>query len=112
MDEKSAPVVVTSVSEGFNFKLLGTVSADLASIQHEINRVVAAKPKRVFLDLAACEYISSAGMGALLSFYSKVRAHGGSVKIVAIQKLVFGSFKIGRLDQLFGISPEAIINSR
>jgi anti-anti-sigma factor len=109
MAGQHAPVVVTKVEDGFEFKLVGTVAADLGSIEDEIARVIAAKPKRVYVDLAACEFISSAGMGALVSFYSKLRANGGTLKIVAIRKLVFGSFKIGRLDQLFGISPEAII---
>jgi anti-anti-sigma factor len=71
---------------------------------------VDAKPKRVYIDLGACEFISSAGMGALVGFQSKLRANGGSLKITAIRKLVFGSFKFGRLDQLFGIAPEAIIS--
>ncbi len=109
MSVQPAPVVVTKMDDGFKFKLAGTVSADLSQIAPEIDRIVEAKPKKVFVDLSACEYISSAGMGALVSFYSRVRANGGSVKIVAIRKMVFTSFKIGRLDQLFGISPEAII---
>jgi anti-anti-sigma factor len=111
MAAKSAPVTVTKVEGGFKLKIAGNVSADLAGILEEINRVVEEKPKRVFIDLTACEFISSAGMGALVSLYSKVRANGGSVKITAIREMVFGSFKISRLDQLFGISPEAIIPS-
>jgi anti-anti-sigma factor len=109
MSVQRAPIIVSKVEEGFKIKLIGTVSADLSGIEEEINRVVHAKPKRVYLDLAACEFISSAGMGALVSLYSKIRANGGSVKITAIRKLVFGSFKFGRLDQLFGIAPDVII---
>lgn len=110
MAAKSPPLTVTKLDEGFKFKFSATAPADLSGIEEEINRVVEAKPKRVYVDLAACEFISSAGMGALVNLYSKVRANGGSVKITAIRKLVFGSFKIGRLDQLFGIGPEAIIS--
>jgi anti-anti-sigma factor len=109
MGKPSVPCVVTKLDDGFNFKLISGIGTDLASIQQAIDRVVAAKPKRVLLDMAACEYIGSAGMGALVHFQSQIRAHGGSLKIVAIRKLVFISFKITRLDQLFGIAPEAII---
>jgi anti-anti-sigma factor len=109
MGKPSAPCVVTKVNDGFNFKLISGIGADLDSVQKAIDRVVAAKPKRVHLDMAACEFIGSAGMGALVHFQSQMRAHGGSLKIVAIRKLVYVSFKITRLDQLFGIAPEAII---
>jgi anti-anti-sigma factor len=109
MDKPSIPCIVTKVDDGFNFKLMSGVTADLDSIQEAINRIVAAKPKKVYVDMAACEYMASAGMGALVHFQSQIRANGGLMKIVAIQRFVFTSFKIGRLDQLFGISPEVII---
>ena len=103
------PCVVTKVNDGFNFKLIGGLSADIDSMVEEINRVVAAKPRKVYVDMADCEVIGSSGMGALVHFQNQIRANGGSMKIVAIRKFVFTSFKIGRLDQIFGISPEAII---
>ena len=109
MAVQKAPVTVTKVDEGFKMKLIGSVSAEVGEIETEIARVIDAKPKRVYVDLGGCEFISSSGMGALVVLYSKVRANGGSVKITAIRKMVFGSLRIGRLDQLFGIAPEAII---
>jgi anti-anti-sigma factor len=109
MGKPSEPCIVTKVDDGFNFKLISGAAADLESIEKELNRVAAAKPRKVYVDMGACEMIGSAGMGALLHFQSQLRANGGTMKIVAIQKFVFNSFKIGRLDQLFGISPEAII---
>ncbi len=109
MAQKAAPVVVTKLDDGFEFKLVGDVAADLSTVEAEIQRVLAAKPKRVLVDLGACQFISSAGMGALVKFYSAIRANGGTLKIVKIQKMVYGAFRIGRLDQLLGISPEAIV---
>jgi anti-anti-sigma factor len=109
MAKPSAPCIVTKVDDGFNFKLISGMGGDLDAIQKEMDRVVAAKPKKVHMDLAACDAMGSAGMGALVHFQSQIRANGGTMKIVAIRKFVFTSFRIGRLDQLFGISPEAII---
>jgi anti-anti-sigma factor len=110
MGKPAVPCIVTKVDDGFNFKLISGLNTDLELIQEGMGRVVAAKPKKVYVDMAACDLICSAVMGVLLHFQSQIRAHGGSMKIVAIQKMVFGSFKISRLDQLFGISPDVIIS--
>jgi anti-anti-sigma factor len=109
MRKPSAPCIVTKVDDGYNFKLISGASADQETIEKELDQIVAAKPKKVYVDLAACDMIGSTGMGMLLHFQSRLRANGGSMKIVAIQKFVYNSFRIGRLDQLFGISPEVII---
>ena len=74
MAKPSMPCIVTKVDDGFNFKLIGGTSADLDSIQEEINRVVAARPRKVYLDLSACEFMGSAGMGVLVHFQSQIRA--------------------------------------
>ncbi len=59
----------------------------------------------VVLDLADLKFISSAGLGALLSARAKMRPHGGQIRLVNPQPFVRRILETTRLDQLFAISP-------
>ena len=47
----------------------------------EIDRIVAAKPSNVLVDLAALDLIDSSGVAALVKLYKNVRGVGGAIAI-------------------------------
>lgn len=59
------------------------------------------------LDLAALEYISSAGLGVLLRTHKRLMTHGESLKLVNVNKHINDIFAYSGFDKLFEIQPAA-----
>ncbi len=55
------------------------------------------------VDFQNLEYISSAGLGSLLNFYSRLQGTGHSLKLKNLNKHVRGVFKHSKLDSVFTI---------
>jgi anti-sigma B factor antagonist len=69
-----------------------------------------AAPKLV-LDFSDIEFLSSSALGKFISLHGKLRSHGGSMKLCALQPQILDVFLICRLDRLFDIKkdlPEAM----
>jgi anti-anti-sigma factor len=49
------------------------------------------------------EYISSAGLGVLLSAYKRLAASGHTIRLVGMRKLVRDVFRYSRMDTLFQV---------
>jgi anti-anti-sigma factor len=63
------------------------------------------KPKvdTLVVDLADVEFCDSSGLSALLIAERKMREHGGTVRLVNVNKKVANLLKISMLDRLFDI---------
>jgi len=59
--------------------------------------------KKVVLDFANVEYLSSAALGKLITLDKKVKADKGELRLCTIRKDILEVFKITRLDKLFKI---------
>lgn len=59
--------------------------------------------KKVVLDFANVEYLSSAALGKLITLDKKVKAAQGELRLCSIRKDILEVFKITRLDKLFKI---------
>src|SRR4051794_15076840 len=112
MDFQDAPIVSTPIDDGFKVAFVGAVHTNTAWIENELKRIVLAKPKRIDLDLSACNFLSSSGIGVLMAFYNGIKSGGGMINIVAIQKPVLGTLRYSRLDALFKFSPDAILPAK
>jgi anti-sigma B factor antagonist len=55
---------------------------------------------KVIIDCAHVEYVSSFGIGALVTLQARLRKRGGEVKLAAINAVVADVFKIVHLDRL------------
>ena len=74
----------------------------------EIDRLLRAGEHVVRLDLAAVAFISSAGIGGLVSAHKKLVAAGGRLAVVAASPQVAGVLRLTKLDTLIGSgAPEA-----
>ena len=62
----------------------------------------AVKAPRI-LDFRNLEYISSAGLGTLLDVQKRLRASGGGLKLVNLNKHIRDIFRFSGFDQIFEI---------
>jgi anti-sigma B factor antagonist len=69
----------------------------------EIDKIVATKPERVVVDLAALELIDSSGVAALVKLYKGVRSVGGAVSISGARDQPLAIFKLLRMDKVFNL---------
>lgn len=59
--------------------------------------------KRIILDFANVEYLSSAALGKLITMDKKVNAAGGKLRLCSIRPDIYEIFAITRLNKLFDI---------
>lgn len=55
------------------------------------------------IDLAALEYISSAGLGVLLRTHKRLMASGGKLHLLNVGNHIFDIFRYSGFDQLFEV---------
>ena len=73
-----------------------------ASAFRDIIRDLAAKgDKKLLLNLAEVSYIDSSGIGELVSGFTTVTNHGGSLKLVGLSKRVTDLLQITKLYTVF-----------
>ena len=60
--------------------------------------------KKLILDLSEVQFCDSSGLSALLIADRTMRAHGGTVHLVRVNKKVLDLMKISQLDRLFTIN--------
>lgn len=72
----------------------------VGDLRAQIDKVVAAEPKRVEVDLAALRMLDSSGVGALVSLYKRVRGYGGEVVMVGLRDQPLAIFRLLRLDRV------------
>ena len=54
-------------------------------------------------DFAALEYISSAGLGILLSTHKRLLASGGRLRLINVNKHIYDVFRFSGFDQVFDV---------
>ena len=110
MDIQSEPVTVTKTPAGYHVAVRGPVHINVQWLEQEFDRVIAARPAHVDLDLADTDYVSSMGVGLFVKFLRGVQESGATLRITAIRKKVFSTFRFARLDALFKIDPAVVID--
>jgi len=73
------------------------------ALGEEIDRLVATKPTKVTVDLAALDLIDSSGVAALVKLYKAVRGAGGQVHILNARDQPLAIFKLLRMDKVFNL---------
>lgn len=72
-------------------------------LSEEIDRIIAAKPPKVFVDLSSLDLIDSSGVAALVKLYKGIRGTGGEVAIQGARDQPLAIFKLLRMDKVFNI---------
>jgi anti-anti-sigma factor len=74
-----------------------------AEFDAEIEKRFAEGAHKIIIDCSLLGYVSSYGIGKLISLQGKLRMKGGEVKLSALQSMVADVFRIVHLDRLFEI---------
>jgi anti-sigma B factor antagonist len=59
--------------------------------------------RRLLLDFASVDFLSSAALGKLITLDKKMKAHGGVMKLANIRAEIYEVFAITKLNRLFDI---------
>lgn len=74
-----------------------------SALAEEIDRIIAAKPGKVDVDLTSLDLIDSSGVAALVKLYKGIRACGGAVAISGARDQPLAIFKLLRMDKVFDL---------
>ncbi len=74
-------------------------------VEAKLDGAIEVKNKKIIIDLARVDYISSVGLRVLLSALKKQKQNHGSLTLASLQPFVQNIFKITGLDKVFQISP-------
>lgn len=61
---------------------------------------------RVVMDLSGIGFMDSAGLGAILSIFKKVRGDGGQFRVFGLSNEVKALFELVRMQRLFEVYPD------
>lgn len=73
------------------------------ALAEEIDRIIAARPGKVDVDLTSLDLIDSSGVAALVKLYKGIRAAGGAVAISGARDQPLAIFKLLRMDKVFDL---------
>jgi anti-anti-sigma factor len=103
MDFQSEPILVTKIPDGFRVAVLGSVHGNVAWLEDDLKKILAAKPKLVELDLSKMHFASSIGLSVFINFRNALINNGGSIKTLSVQEPVLGTIKYACLQDVLGI---------
>lgn len=75
-------------------------------VRDQIEPHIAAKDRKIVVDLAKVSYIDSSGLAVLIEAMQRVQAYGGSLALCGLGGSVQHIFAIACLDQVFRIFPD------
>lgn len=91
-------------SEEITLTIRGSLDINSApALSEEIEKIVATRPARVMVDLAALDLIDSSGVAALVKLYKGVRGAGGTLKFAGARDQPLAIFKLLRMDKVFNL---------
>ncbi|HEX4417107.1 MAG TPA: STAS domain-containing protein [Kofleriaceae bacterium] len=100
----SAPFEVQQVNNETKLTVRRTLDINSApALGEEIDKIVATKPAKVFVDLSGLDLIDSSGVAALVKLYKAVRNLGGKVTIAGARDQPLAIFKLLRMDKVFNL---------
>ena len=104
---KSPTYLATPLDDGVLVAVSGEIDFNNAAELHvELERHMAASPKRMILDLAGVRYMDSSGLATLVQALQARKAQNGKLVLCNLPDRVYGVYKIARLDTIFTIAPD------
>lgn len=102
LDPNSAVLTITgALTLGTNLKIL----------DDNVQRLIGGGVTRMVLDLSACFYSDSAGLGFLIHTYGKVNEKGGSIRMCGVGERIMELLKMTKTENIIPIDadrPESI----
>ena len=110
MDFQTSPVAISPIEIGFRVAVNGPIHTNTTWIEREFDKVVAAKPRQVELDLLGCEHVSSVGLGILVNFHNRLKGQGSAMRIIKMRPHMRDILRAAYLHRFFDIAPDAVAN--
>src|ERR1700712_4676610 len=79
--------------------------ANVGVFETALTQVCALKPKLAVFDMSQMTFISSIGMGTLVTFMRGVERCGGTVCVTALQPMIADAFRRAQLTDVLHIRP-------
>jgi anti-sigma B factor antagonist len=73
---------------------------------HDLSEAAARHAHRIAVDLAQVAFLSSAGLGGLITLHKLCASKGGRLVVFGIQEQILDLMKMTRLDRLLVIAPD------
>ena len=100
----STPFEVKQKAGETQLTIRGSLDINTApALAEEIDKIIASKPQKVAVDLAALDLIDSSGVAALVKLYKGIRGAGGKLDIVGARDQPLAIFKLLRMDKVFNL---------
>jgi anti-anti-sigma factor len=81
-------------------------SSTAKSFEDQTNALIDAGPKKVVMDLAGLDYISSAGLRVVLTTAKRVKAAGGGLTLCGVRDSVKDVIEVSGFASIFGTHPD------
>ena len=92
-------ITIDDLPEGVVVRIAGDAGLQSIDIlQTQLNRLMAKRTPLVVFDLSELRFISSLALGAFVEFNRGMNRNGCSVRLAALQPLVFKAFQHAMLD--------------
>ena len=98
-DELERDVLILRADGGINADNAGQFVGDL-------EKLVDAGIRKIIVDCAHLEYISSYGIGMLMRLHKRLARHSGDVKFAGVHSAVVRLLQIARVDSLVDFYPD------
>jgi anti-sigma B factor antagonist len=99
-----APFEVNRSNDEMTLVVRGSLDINSApALAEEIDKIVAARPSRVVVDLSMLDLIDSSGVAALVKLYKGVRNTSGAMTISGARDQPLAIFKLLRMDKVFNL---------
>ncbi len=103
--------IKTRSDQAFVIKVNGPMNGTThQAFTTSVETILVQKPRKVFIDLGGCSYVSSAGIGAFFQFRRVIRANGGGMIFFNLQPQIqkaFAVIKVLPLECMFSSISEA-----
>ncbi len=98
-DDVDSEVLVVKADGGLNARTADAFVTDL-------EKLVDTGLRKIIVDCAQLNYISSYGLGVLVRLHSRLARHGGNVKIASVKGVIVDVLRLTRLNTIFEIYPD------
>ncbi len=100
----ATPYEVNQKTNEMSLTVRGSLDINTApALAEEIDKIIAAKPTKVNVDLSPLDLIDSSGVAALVKLYKGIRSAGGAVVMQGARDQPLAIFKLLRMDKVFNI---------
>jgi anti-sigma B factor antagonist len=83
-----------------------TLGSSLKMVESQIHSTIAAGASKIALDLAAVDYVDSAGLGLMVHLFGMLSEQGGTLRLSGVAPRVMTLLTLTKTDTVLTIDPD------